>query len=112
MTPRSANRALLQSCADTCVVTCVGTPTASSAIPPLLDLSAVLEPARTDLRCISEQWYAVGLNVSPFRLVQIQMNRLVSGYFQIELKVHLVRDEESVDLQIWLAYRDTGGAVG
>ncbi|XP_033028473.1 disks large-associated protein 5 [Lacerta agilis] len=55
MTPRSANRALLQSCADTCVVTCVGTPTASSAIPPLLDLSAVLEPARTDLRCISEQ---------------------------------------------------------
>ncbi|XP_028583436.2 disks large-associated protein 5 isoform X1 [Podarcis muralis] len=54
MTPRSANRALLQSCADTCVVR-LSTPTASIAIPPPSDPSAVLEPARTDLCCISEQ---------------------------------------------------------
>uniref|UniRef100_A0A670HTZ5 DLG associated protein 5 n=1 Tax=Podarcis muralis TaxID=64176 RepID=A0A670HTZ5_PODMU len=61
MTPRSANRALLQSCADTCVVR-LGTPTASNAIPPPSDPSAVLEPARTDLCCISEQCYSVLVN--------------------------------------------------
>nr|XP_034958219.1 disks large-associated protein 5 [Zootoca vivipara] len=54
MTPRSANRALLQSFPDTCVVR-LGTPTTPNVIPPLSDLSAVSELARTELGCISKQ---------------------------------------------------------
>ncbi|XP_061468499.1 disks large-associated protein 5 [Rhineura floridana] len=54
MTPRSASRSLLRSCAGSCVVR-LGTATASNTILPKADVDVFADPAGSDLGCISEQ---------------------------------------------------------
>ncbi|XP_063003750.1 disks large-associated protein 5 [Elgaria multicarinata webbii] len=54
-TPRSAHKALLQSCAETCVVR-LSTPSASQAVPSVPDLNACLDPGAPGLLgSVSEQ---------------------------------------------------------